>query len=314
MSAASFSAYLNSISLVPLLTFEEELKYGRIIQSKKGSKSKKDKEAVANAIKLLAGANLRLVVKAASNYRNSYHDIEELTFEGNQGLLIAAERYDPSRGCRFSTYATWWIQQSIRLAVNNNHTIRTPVRRAALIAKIQGAQSFDPDADEQDTARLSKETGFSELEIRKLLRNRTQLLPLDAPIPDSDGCSTLQSAIPSNELSADVHMDAKETIQLLERLLDKLPPKHQEVIQLRFGLKGHTACTLDEISSRMGVTRERIRQIQQDGLQQLQYWMKQEGGFAIRPDAIIKARRLPQAPLRGCKIIPKASPIKPKKK
>lgn len=308
MSAASFSAYLNSISKVPLLTFAEELKYGRIIQAKKKSKRKKDIETVANAIKLLAGANLRLVVKAASNYRNSFHDIEELTFEGNQGLLIAAERYDPTRGCRFSTYATWWIQQSIRLAVNNNHTIRTPVRRAALIAKIQGSPSFDPDADDQDTKRLSIETGFSELEIIKLLRNRTQLLPLDAPIPDSDGSSTLQSAIASNELTADVHLDSKETIQLLEKLLDKLPIKHQEVIQLRFGLKGQTPCTLDDISSRMGVTRERIRQIQQDGLQQLQYWMKHEGGFVIRPDAVIKARRLPQAPLKGCKIVVKATP------
>lgn len=289
--SASFTQYLNTIAKVPLLTFDQEKEYGTIIQTKKKSKGKKDKAMVDEAVKALVGANLRLVVKAASNYRNSYHDIEELTFEGNQGLIIAAERYDPSRGCRFSTYATWWIQQSIRLAVNNSHTIRTPVRRAALIAKIQSSASYDPDLDEQDTKQLSKETKLSELEIHKLLRNKTQLLPLDAPIPDSDGGSTLQSAIPSNEKSADSHLDTKETIQMLEQMLDKLPEKHREVIEMRFGLNKHQVSTLEDISRCMGVTRERIRQIQQDALHQLQFWMKDKAGYVIQPDALIRARR-----------------------
>jgi len=163
-------------------------------------RNQKNQEAVKAAVIELVGANLRLVVKAASNYRNSYLDIEELTFEGNLGLITAAERFDPGKGCRFSTYATWWIQQCIRLAANKAHTIRTPIRRAAQIAKIQSATSFDPDTEDQDTAKISLETDIREEDVKKLLKNRTQLLPLDAPLSDSDGCTSMQNAIPSNEM------------------------------------------------------------------------------------------------------------------
>ena len=152
-------------------------------------RNQKNQEAVKAAVIELVGANLRLVVKAASNYRNSYLDIEELTFEGNLGLITAAERFDPGKGCRFSTYATWWIQQCIRLAVNRGHTIRTPIRRAAQIAKIQSATSFDPDTEDQDTAKISLETDIREEDVKKLLKNRMKLLPLDAPLADSDGCT-----------------------------------------------------------------------------------------------------------------------------
>jgi len=169
MSSLYFANYLGKIAKIPLLTRESEIKYGKLIQSKKASPDAKDKADVENAIKELAGSNLRLVVKIANNYKDSHLDIEELTFEGNLGLLIAAERFDPARGCKFSTYATGWIKQCIRVAVNKATTIRMPIRRAGQIAKLQGASSYDPDLDEQDAVQLSAETAIPEKKIRKLL-------------------------------------------------------------------------------------------------------------------------------------------------
>ena len=200
-------------------------------------RNQKNQEAVKAAVIELVGANLRLVVKAASNYRNSYLDIEELTFEGNLGLITAAERFDPGKGCRFSTYATWWIQQCIRLAANKAHTIRTPIRRAAQIAKIQSATSFDPDTEDQDTAKISLETDIREEDVKKLLKNRTQLLPLDAPLSDSDGCTSMQNAIPSNEMAADAHLMTSERDEKLKELLETIGHPHPRHCQapLRVG-------------------------------------------------------------------------------
>jgi RNA polymerase primary sigma factor len=255
-------------------------------------KNQKNQEAVRAAVIELVGANLRLVVKAASNYRNSYLDIEELTFEGNLGLITAAERFDPGKGCRFSTYATWWIQQYIRLAVNRAHTIRTPIRREAQIAKIQSATSFDPDIEDQDTAKISMETDIKEADVKKLLKIRMKLLPLDAPIADSDDCFSLQSIIPSNELAADTLLIFSEREEKLKELLERLPENIQKIVKLRFGLGDGQPQTLEEIAVVQGVTRERIRQMQQQGLRFLQLEI-QKLGYAIPPDAILKDPKAP---------------------
>jgi len=257
-------------------------------------RNQKNQEAVKAAVIELVGANLRLVVKAASNYRNSYLDIEELTFEGNLGLITAAERFDPGKGCRFSTYATWWIQQYIRLAVNRGHTIRTPIRRAAQIAKIQSATSFDPDTEDQDTAKISLETDIREEDVKKLLKNRMKLLPLDAPVDDSDGYS-LQNAIPSNEMAADAHLMTSERDEKLKDLLETLAAPIREIVKLRFGLGTGQPQTLEEIAVIYKVTRERIRQMQQQGLRCLQLEIRKLG-YTISPDAIVKDPKAPTQP------------------
>src|SRR6266498_4673262 len=126
MSSPRFTNYLDEISKTPLLTAEEEIELGTIIQTRP-----KTPEAEAAREKLIT-ANLKLVVSIANDYRSSHVSLEELTAEGNQGLIIAVDRYNPIKfNNRFSTYATLWIQQSIRLAVNRAHTIRTPIRRAS---------------------------------------------------------------------------------------------------------------------------------------------------------------------------------------
>jgi RNA polymerase primary sigma factor len=255
-------------------------------------RNQKNQEAVKAAVIELVGANLRLVVKAASNYRNSYLDIEELTFEGNLGLITAAERFDPGKGCRFSTYATWWIQQCIRLAANKAHTIRTPIRRAAQIAKIQSATSFDPDTEDQDTAKISLETDIREEDVKKLLKNRTKLLPLDAPLSDSDGCTSMQNAIPSNEMAADAHLMTSERDEKLKELLETLDTPIRDIVKLRFGLGTGQPQTLEEIAVVYKVTRERIRQMQQQGLRHLQLEIRKLG-YTISPDAIVKDPKAP---------------------
>ena len=285
MSSQHFTNYLNEIAKVPLLTQQEEIELGTIIQNKESSKTN-----LKSAVVRLVGANLRLVVKAAGYYRNSHHDIEELTFEGNKGLMTAAEKFDPNKGCRFSTYATWWIQQQIRLAVNAGHTIRTPLRRAAQIAKIQSSPSFDPDLDEQDTAKISNETNIPEEDVKKLLKCRTQLLPMDAPAPGADGSATLQCALPSDEAPADEQLIDAELREKLKDLLKKLPRVKRQVVQLRFGLNNQPAQTLEQIAAVMGRTRERIRKIQLEGIQMLQQEI-QKLGYVISPSALLSLKK-----------------------
>ena len=170
----------------------------------------------------MVGANLRLVVKCAGFYRFSHHDIEELTAEGNRGLMIAAEEGTTTTvGTRFSTYATWWIQQSVRMAVNSSHTIRTPVRRASQLAKPMMFGAYDHDSEEQDIAKLSQETNISEEEVVKLLKCRTQLVPMDAPIPGGDGTATLQSAIPSSDESPDAQLLESERMRRLREWFNR---------------------------------------------------------------------------------------------
>ena len=238
----------------------------------------------------LVGANLRLVVKCAGFYRFSHHDIEELTAEGNRGLMIAAEKYDPTVGTRFSTYATWWIQQSIRMAVNSSHTIRTPVRRASQLAKLMTSGAYDHDSEEQDIAKLSQETNISEEEVVKLLKCRTQLVPMDAPIPGGDGTATLQSAIPSSDESPDAQLLESERMRRLRELVQQMPEPKRQVLILRFGLDNQPVQTLEEIAAVLNVTRERIRKIQLEGVRILQEEF-QKLGYNISTEALIDLKK-----------------------
>ena len=246
--------------------------------------------ACQEAVLKLVGANLRLVVKCAGYYRFSHHDIEELTAEGNRGLMIAAEKYDPTIGTRFSTYATWWIQQSIRMAVNSSHTIRTPVRRASQLAKLMTSNAYDHDSEEQDIAKLSEETNISEEEVVKLLKCRTQLVPMDAPFPGGDGAATLQSAIPSGDVAADAQLIESERLHLLRELVQKMQEPKRQVLTLRFGLDNQPVQTLEEIAVVLNVTRERIRKIQLEAVRILQEEF-QKLGFNISTEALIDLKR-----------------------
>lgn len=281
MSSDRFSTYLTNISKTPLLTHKEEIRLGNIIRR---SKNPANKEAARHA---LIEANLRLPVKLAHNFRSHTITIEELTFEGNQGLMKAAEKYKPSKGVRFSTYASHWILLYIRLAVNRSHTVRTPLRRASRLARIQSSASFNPDTDEQNLALLSAETKLTPQEIKSTLKRQAVTIPIDSPHSDKDGL-TLQATLPSNEADAAAQMVSKEMQQILTTVLHKIDKQQREVLKRRFGIVPDVALgedwaylgqeTLSGIAVTKGITHERIRQLQQKGLEAIKRMMRRQHG------------------------------------
>jgi hypothetical protein len=176
------------------------------------------------------------------------------------------------------------------MAVNSSHTIRTPVRRASQLAKLMMSNAYDHDSEEQDIAKLSEETNISEEEVVKLLKCRTQLVPMDAPFPGGDGAATLQSAIPSGDVAADAQLIESERLHLLRELVQKMQEPKRQVLTLRFGLDNQPVQTLEEIAVVLNVTRERIRKIQLEAVRILQEEF-QKLGFNISTEALIDLKR-----------------------
>jgi hypothetical protein len=176
------------------------------------------------------------------------------------------------------------------MAVNSSHTIRTPVRRASQLAKLMTSNAYDHDSEEQDIAKLSEETNISEEEVVKLLKCRTQLVPMDAPFPGGDGAATLQSAIPSGDVAADAQLIESERLHLLRELVQKMQEPKRQVLTLRFGLDNQPVQTLEEIAVVLNVTRERIRKIQLEAVRILQEEF-QKLGFNISTEALIDLKR-----------------------
>jgi len=286
----SFSNYLNEIAMVPRLTHQEEIELGTIIQQNKGTHENPgtpEQQAIRQeAIAKLASGNLRLVVKYACYHRGGHHDIEELTAEGNQGLMIAAARYDPTKGARFSTYATLWIQQSIRLAVHGSRTIRTPLRHASKLDKLISSNAYDPSKDEQDIAKLSQQTCLDPEHVEKLLKKRIQLVPLDTLIHDSDEEDTAQPELQDLH-TPDSQLEETELREMLRKVLLELSVTKRAVLTSRYGLDNQPVQTLEEIARVMSLSRDRVRKIHMEGVRMLQEEI-QKLGYNISPGAIIK--------------------------
>ncbi len=306
----SFINYLNEIAKVPRLTHQEEIDLGTIIQQNKGTKENPgtpEQQAICNeAIAKLASGSLRLVVKYANYYRFSHRDIEDLTAEGNQGLMIAAEKYDPTKGTRFSTYATLWIQQSIRLAAHGSRTIRTPLRQASKLDKVMSSNAYDPNKDEQDIAKLSRQTCLDPAHIEKLLRFRVQLVPLDTLIPDSDDEDPAQTELQDLH-TPDSQLEEAELREMLRKVLLKLPVTKRVVLTSRYGLDNQPVQTLEKIVQVMSISRDRVRRIQLEGVGMLQEEI-QKLGYNISPGAIIKKPAMAAAKEKPAK--PAAIPVK----
>jgi RNA polymerase sigma factor (sigma-70 family) len=300
----NFINYLNEISDIPRLTHQEEIEIGTIIQQNRGTKENPgtpEQQAICReAVAKLASANLLLVVKYANYYRRAGHDVEELTAEGNRGLMIAAEKYDPTIGTRFSTYATLWIQQSIRMAIHGSRTIRTPLRQTFKLDKVMWSNAYDPSRDEQDIAKLSRQTRLAPENIEKLLKYRVQLVPLSALIPGGDDEDTttaelqdrhartpLQATIPDNAPAPDGQMEDAELREMLREVLLKLPEMERVVLKSRFVLDDQPAQTLEEVAQVMGIKRDRVRKIQLEGVRMLQEEIQQLG-YNISSNALIR--------------------------
>ncbi len=263
--------YLNEIGFSPLLTAEEEVYYSRLAQ--KGDESGRRR---------MIESNLRLVVKIARRYINRGLAFLDLIEEGNLGLIRAVEKFDPERGFRFSTYATWWIRQTIERAImNQTRTIRLPIHvvkelNSYLQAARRLAQSLDHEPNAEEIAELLDKPLK---DVKRLLKLNERVTSVDVPISrDSDSGKTLIDSIPdeSNTDPSELLQD-EDVLANLETWIAQLSDKQREVVERRFGLHGYKISTLEEVGNEIGVTRERVRQIQMDALKRLREILEAEG-------------------------------------
>ena len=257
-SDSSLKLYLREISKTPLLTIQAEIELAERIKNG-------DDEARAHMIR----ANLRLVVKIAQDYSNYGLPVTDLISEGNIGLMKAVERFDPEKGGKLSTYAAWWIKQSIKRALaNQSKTIRLPVHMVDKIAKMRRISSMLAEAlgREPTDEELAEEVGLPRRKMAMLKQASQRPTSLDAPI--NDGESTAYGEIISDE-RADNPLDMladKNLYGEIDGLLDVLDERERRIIDERFGLNGKKPLTLEEVGREFGVTRERIRQLQNSAL------------------------------------------------
>jgi RNA polymerase primary sigma factor len=260
-SEGSLKLYLREISKTPLLTAEEELALSERI--KMG-----DAEARSHMIR----ANLRLVVKIAQDYANYGMPVTDLISEGNIGLMKAVERFDPDKGGKLSTYAAWWIKQSIKRALaNQSKTIRLPVHMVDKIAKMRRISTMLTEVmgREPTDEELSDEIGVPRRKLALLRQASHRPTSLDSPI--NEGESTEYGEVISDERATsplDMLSD-KNLHDELDGLLAVLDERERRIIDERFGLNGRKALTLEEVGRQFGVTRERIRQLQNAALSKM---------------------------------------------
>ncbi len=253
--------YLNEIGSTPLLTAAEEILVARA--SLAGDEAARHR---------MINSNLRLVVMIAKRYTNRGLPLLDLIEEGNLGLMRAVEKFDPERGFRFSTYATWWIRQSIeRALMNQGRTIRLPIH-------IQKDINTIVRCTRELRSSLRREPSTSEIadvldrdpgEVSKLLKLSEKITSVDHQLSDDTERSlvdTVSSHVEDNPLSL---VDDEKVEGCLEEWLDDLPDRQREILARRFGLMGYEASTLEAVGEEVGLTRERVRQIQIDALARL---------------------------------------------
>ena len=261
--------YLGEIGFSPLLTAEEEVYYARLAL-----------QGEASARNRMVESNLRLVVKIARRYMNRGLTLLDLIEEGNLGLIHAVEKFDPERGFRFSTYATWWIRQTIERAImNQTRTIRLPIHiikeiNLYLRTARQLAQALDhePSAEE-----IAQEMDKPISEVKRMLGLNERVASVDTPIGKEEDRSLLDAIPDDNNPDPSQLLQDEDLNEKLEFWLRQLNDKQRVVVERRFGLNGQERATLEQVGNEIGVTRERVRQIQIDALRRLRKILENEG-------------------------------------
>ena len=261
--------YLHEIGLNPLLSAEEELGYAR--RAAQGDFAARQK---------MIERNLRLVVNIAKHYLNRGVPLLDLVEEGNLGLMHALDKFDPERGFRFSTYATWWIRQNIERAImNQSRTIRLPVHvikelNLVLRAKRHLETHGEREAGIDDIAHL---LGKPAEEVRGVLAHNEHMASLDAPLDIDPMLSIGESISDEHSVNPEAGLQTQEVESLVQQWLEQLNDKQRIVIERRFGLNSQEVCTLEELAGHLRLTRERVRQIQLEALGQLRRILRRRG-------------------------------------
>ena len=265
----SVRVYLKEIGQFPLLTAEEEYETARKIAEENDEAAKE----------LLINSNLRLVVSVAKDYLNKGLSIQDLIQEGNIGLMHAVDKFDYTKGFRFSTYATWWIRQSmVRGIADQSRDIRLPVHLTEHINQVKKVQwQLMQEMDREPTAEEIAERieGMTPEKVRDMLKVSMDTLSLETPVGEEED-STISDVIPDTKsIDPQQYADNEAVKEAIDKLLKELPEREEDIVRMRFGLDGTGKVkTLEEVGNYYNVTRERVRQIEGKALRRLHQWME----------------------------------------
>ena len=269
----TMKAYMQDVGHIPLVTRQEEVELaGRIAAGDEDART------------LLIRSNLRLVVKIAHDFKGLGLPLVDLISEGNIGLMRAVEKFDPDKGAKFSSYAAWWIKQSMRRALaNQSRTIRIPVQSAGKINKIKRVRStlVGRLGREPSDSEIASQLDFSERTVSALRRSDVTSFSLNESIKSGEDGEFEDIIADEDTTTPDEEILQVESFEHLQDLVEGLDERERLVIQKRFGLDGERPKTLQELSKDVGRTRERIRQIQYQALSKLKARLDNELGEAI---------------------------------